>query len=389
MDILYEFLGEEPLENVITCMNFKFDKVVYFGYGEVIDAWQKHTKEFLKTYCEIDNTVFRPLSHEDMKRVVEVMRTEIESDRAEGNRIYFDVTGGEDLILVAFGMLSREFDSPIHIYRLPEGKLVVLDDGSAHRIDRELTPRVIPCNLDMMIQMRGCKINYSNVKDHKRIKDAQYEQDVRNIRSISVKYKKFWPNFSNLMDKVLKPDANMDVVCRSGKVLDYLHNEDRCKNLTEPRKLNEILDKLTDAGILMNMVHADGYYRFRYKNEAVREIITDCGSPLELITYLDERDKSDDCMVGVSIDWDGKIHPGKDDDVYNEIDVMTLSGYVMTFISCKSGNLSQDAAKKALYELETVCNRLGGRYAKKVLISDNRLNPISLERAEEMGIEIR
>lgn len=29
MVVNFEFIGEEPIENIITCMNFKIDKVVH------------------------------------------------------------------------------------------------------------------------------------------------------------------------------------------------------------------------------------------------------------------------------------------------------------------------------------------------------------------------
>ena len=45
------------------------------------------------------------------------MRKEIQYEKSQNNQIYFDITGGESLILVAFGMLSKEFESII-AYRL-------------------------------------------------------------------------------------------------------------------------------------------------------------------------------------------------------------------------------------------------------------------------------
>lgn len=31
MVVVFEFLSEEPIENLITCMNFKVDKLILFG----------------------------------------------------------------------------------------------------------------------------------------------------------------------------------------------------------------------------------------------------------------------------------------------------------------------------------------------------------------------
>jgi|GEM_PF-5841886 len=36
MVVNFEFLGNEPIENVVTCLNYAVDKVIYFGYSEAI-----------------------------------------------------------------------------------------------------------------------------------------------------------------------------------------------------------------------------------------------------------------------------------------------------------------------------------------------------------------
>ena len=55
MEVLFKFLGDEPVDNVITCMNFKLDKVVYFGYHEGIEEQKKRSDwEFLFLGANID-----------------------------------------------------------------------------------------------------------------------------------------------------------------------------------------------------------------------------------------------------------------------------------------------------------------------------------------------
>lgn len=52
-------------------------------------------------------------------------------------------------------------------------------------------------------------------------------------------------------------------------------------------------------------------------------------------------------------------------DTENEIDVVLMKGLTLIFISCKNGQVDDDE----LYKLESVTNRFGGLYAKKVLIA--------------------
>ena len=61
--------------------------------------------------CEVKKVVFLPLSQRNLPSIIKTMRGEIERDLEAGNHIYFDITGGESLILVAFGMLSVEYGS--------------------------------------------------------------------------------------------------------------------------------------------------------------------------------------------------------------------------------------------------------------------------------------
>ena len=159
--------------------------------------------------------------------------------------------------------------------------------------------------------------------------------------------------------------------------------------LTKPRQLNRILDELAGAGVLTDLVHQNGRYRFRYKSEYVKDLLCDCGSVLELCVYLDELETSDECMVGVHIDWDGEIHTTPGIDVLNEIDVLSLKGYIPTFISCKSGNMKPINTRNALYELDSVARKCGGKYARKVLAIEKEISDVNAERAREMGIEVR
>ena len=69
--------------------------------------------------------------------------------------------------------------------------------------------------------------------------------------------------------------------------------------------------------------------------------------------------------------------------------VIAVIGVVPVFISCKNG----DVKKEALYELETVANRFGGKYAKKIIMV-GALNDFDdstkflLERAKDMDISV-
>jgi hypothetical protein len=98
--------------------------------------------------------------------------------------------------------------------------------------------------------------------------------------------------------------------------------------------------------------------------------------------------EQDDVMVGAHLDWDGVIHTTIGEDVLNEIDVLAVKDGVPTFISCKAGRLNAEKKLHALYELETVAYRFGGKYAKKELVTVFPIEGNYAIRAKEMGIKL-
>lgn len=387
MVVCFEFLDNEPIENVITCMHFKVDKVVFFGYNDVIQNQRRNTEKFLKKYCGVHDIIFCPLSQNDLQSVLKTIRKEIEHELGRGGKLYFDITGGESLILVAFGMLSKEYETPMHMYDIPNDKLIELDEGAKSSISKDVASQQVHLNLDKYIEMRGGIINYSLHKKIKMNGSREFIDDVGKIWKIAKKHMDYWNPFSDFLRVNMIPDTNLQVSKRTSEIFETL-SESKTK-LNTPAKLNQIIDDLAEEGLLLDVEHTNGRYRFRFKNQDIKDCLWEGGSILELHTYQKQKIISDDCRVGVHLDWDGIIHPKSGVDVLNEIDVLSLKGNVPTFISCKSGKMGAQQALHALYELQTVAERFEGKYAKKVLVTAMDLGEVYKKRASEMGIELK
>ncbi|MCR5432508.1 MAG: DUF1887 family protein [Lachnospiraceae bacterium] len=387
MVVNYEFLDEEPIENVITCLHYKVDKVVFFGYHDVVEKYRERTAVFLKKYCDVMSVVFHEVSATDLKSVLKTMRAEIAQEKGRGSKVYFDITGGEDLILFAFGMLSKEFGAPVHMFDIGKDRLIEPDPETKTGISKDIVERKIKLDLDMFIEMRGGVINRTL---HKRIKnddDGDFSEDISNIWKVARKHFDYWNPFSDFLRTNMVPDENLEVSEKTAIVTIELR-ESRTK-LRSLSKLNAIIDDLAACGILTGVSHTAGEYRFCFKNQKIKECLWEGGSILELHTYESEKKNSDDCEVGVHLDWDGVIHTESETDVLNEIDVLSITGNIPTFISCKSGKMGSNQTLYALYELDTVAARFGGKYAKKELVTVHKPSDIYYDRATEMGIKIR
>lgn len=387
MVVLFEFIDDEPIENVITCMNFRIDKVVYFGFEEVIKRQRKNAENFLTQYCGVSEVVFIPLNKTDLGAVVSVMDRYISAESDAGNEIFFDITGGEDIVLFGFGILAERYDTPVHMYDVPSNRLTELQTWSARSISARVKPQKVDMDLERYIEMRGGKINYALHKSSKNVQDDEFVEDIGRMWRIFLKNKWSWNSLLALMRITMIDKASLNVSTRKEKI-EKEFDTTAYRNLTID-KLVRLLDSLEDEGLISELVTEGERITFKFKNEHVRDSLGEGGNVLELHTYLQEIKESDDCKVGVHLDWDGEIHRYQDEDVLNEVDVLSLKGNVPYFISCKGGRLAGRRGLQALYELETVANRFGGKYAKKILVAGQPLGDAVQARARDMDIEVR
>ena len=387
MNVNIGFLGDDPIENVITFMHHKIEKAVFFGYFDAIGNYRTAIERFLVKNCGVEKVVFIPLSQKNLQNNLDRMREEIELEKSQGANLFFDITAGENLSIFAFGMLAKQYNSPVHFYDVWKNNLIELDEGSELNISTDVPKQKVKINLDKLIALRGGKINYNLHKNVKNITDAAFKSDVDKIWDVAVKFHDRWNSFSNFLNEFLITEDEIEVYREAVEVdPELLKNRGK---MNSPEALVQILNALKKKGLIKDLVCDGICYRFSFKSPEVKGCLTEGGSVLELRTYMNEADNSSDCRVGVHIDWDGIIHPEPGSDVLNEIDVLSLNGCIPTFISCKSGKMSPNAALYALYELDTVARRFGGKYAKKVLVTVNPLLGTYRERAEELGIELR
>lgn len=323
MVVVFEFLSREPIENAITAMNFQVDRLVFFGNHEDIISQKEKTENFLRKYCAVESIVFLPLSGSNLQSVLQTMRKEIELELSKNAKLFFDITGGESLMLVAFGMLSREYETPMHMYDIYKGKLLELNAREEHTgISSIATKRPVPMTLDKLIEMHGGVINYKLQKDIKDVPDEESREDILKIRKVMKLHSEHWNPFSEFLRENMNPDEEGRVYRKESTVLKAL--ADSSNKLKSAHKFYQIMEDLARAGAILDLKHFEGKYQFRFKNKAIKGYLWDGGSILELYSYLQEKEHSDECRVGVHLDWDGVLEGPSGIDVLNEIDVLSL-----------------------------------------------------------------
>ncbi len=384
MNVNFEFFDKEPLENLITCLNYKMDKVIFFGHSDLMNQERiENTRSSLRDICGITDVKFVELSKSNLYRVLEILEKEIQMEKNRGSNCFFDLTGGEGLILVAMGILSTQFNAPLHQYDVWKNELHTLNNREFPGLEELAEPRKIQLTLDDVIAMWGGSINYRQQKVVKsQMEDPEFMENFEKLWSVAGKDSRKWNGLSGVFKKLLnREDEEMNVLASRKE---FQRAVQQSSGITF-KQAEIMIHQLGDAGILEEVWSSEEAIGFRYKDPIIKECMLDAGCALELHAYY-EKQKSglySDCRVGVHIDWDGDT-TGPELDVENEIDVLALQGYIPVFSSCKNGKVNQ----MALYELETVARRFGGRYVRREMIAGQHMTEGYEARAEEMGIQV-
>ena len=384
MNINIEVFDKETIENIITCLNFKMDKVIFFGQADTMTGEAKErTKWALRELCGVTDISFEIVSMKDIDRVLEKITEIVQREEQGGGKCFFDLTGGADMVLVAMGMYSVTHNTPMHRFDIPDGELKILNTDADH-IDKCVENRNISLAIDQLVQLHGGKIDYGMQKKFKgNLSDPSFRQDINALWQVASANMRLWNNFSSVLKATKTTVESVQEECLDREKVQKIAGSN--KFVGSESVFVDYLKKLRQVNCIEDLTVSVNRISFRYKSSQLRNCLLDAGSVLELHTYFDRLESGlyDDCKIGTHLKWGVNAA----DDGYmvnNEIDVLLRQGYVLTFVSCKGGAADQ----MALYELDTVASRFGGKYAVKELVTAAQMERHHQQRAEEMGITV-
>lgn len=70
MNVVFDVLDDDAIENVITCLNFQIDKVVFFGDKETVKRNKKRTENFLLNDCFVTQVEFYCVDSENLDMIM-------------------------------------------------------------------------------------------------------------------------------------------------------------------------------------------------------------------------------------------------------------------------------------------------------------------------------
>ena len=369
MQTLIELYDDRPLENVLSSQVFRPECTVFICPDRVKNnrKAQNDIKKYLSAKgCSTDIR----FETADMFSAADVLRV-LEKVISRCPDCVLDITGGTDAALFAAGVLSARRDTPAFTYSRRENCFFSINNA----------PFGAEKHNDLVLRVEDCFLMAGGSVRKGRVDNAVLKNYLGFFKPFFNLYLRFRTDWTSIITYMQRVSAPVDGV--------ILLDVDAPRTVKAPHGgtlhiKNDALKALADIGFLKNMdLSAPDRVRFRFRDSQVLFWLRDIGSVLETYVYKVCLDTGlfDDVCTSVIVDWEGD---NKQDNVTNELDVMTTRGIMPVFISCKTCEIKTEA----LNELQVLRDRFGGKIAKAAIVSSSKCQSITRHRAAELGIEV-
>ena len=392
-----EFFDKVASENISACLTYTPDRVIYIGDNAKL--MKKHIANYQRVFSDRGQNiefVFKTISKSNLDAAVDMLSAIVETY----DDCVFDITGGEEILTLALGVVYSKYPEKniqIHKFNLRNNMVYDCDkDGTTIYKD---TPTL---SIEENIRIYGGEIVYGNIDEESTYKwdlTPEFVKDINLIWNVCKGNVRYWNAQIGILEVAESighhsEDKLTTVVSRAA----LEHQLSIFKAKYKPAK--GIISYLLKNGLLTCFEDDETTVTISYKDDQVKKCLTKAGQALEMKIYITAKgilDKDglpvyDDALNGVVIDWDGEFHDEAVEEVYdteNEIDIMLMHDIVPVFISCKNGIVTADE----LYKLNTVAERFGGQYSKKVLVATSisafgEQGMYLRQRAKDMNIKL-
>lgn len=361
---LIECLDPQPIRNMAGCLQLRPEKLIFLGREEDLRVHVPQYQEFLDNREQKTEVFAAEVDMNDRADIESTLRYILKAEKD----CVIDVTGGAEELLLAVGAVSASCGDRLTLHKA---------DLSAASI-----------TVSELIHLHGGTIHPKTRQPNMEAKAG----DLQPIWALSVSDPKEWNRrvgILNAFESRSEDKENIELRIRDleQSIPDFHQKEFVVRNL---------VDMLSQAGVVEDR-SSFGYIRYRYNDPLIHESVKKAGNLLEMKTLLEARavrdgDRAyfDAALMSVTIDWDGIVHESRKKvaETRNEVDVVLTRGMTPLFISCKNGSVDENE----LYKLNTVAERFGSGYAKKMLIvsrldmGNEIANEAFARRAEDMGV---
>lgn len=387
-----EFFDKTVIENVCACLTAVPERVILIGDKRRL--LQEHAERYAEVFeargCHVEFEC-RLVNKNDVRSIVAVL-TEIVQREKE---CAIDLTGGEELYLLATGIVYERFPQyqlQMHRFNIRNNTIIDVDQDGKTIFEGHLPTLTVEEN----IRLYGGEVVYDDVRPegtHRYDTSWQFFHTVDVLWHIASEYGYKW-------NTLLMMIANAEPLGQTDDPLKISVPMDRFNAALKSKKMHYfhapyLLRELYMQGMLTFYQADDSVFTVQFRDSFVRRCLTKAGLILELKIYAaalrakepDGAPVYNDVQTGVFIDWVSRQTEGVETE--NEIDVIMMKGMVPVFVSCKNGNLDREE----LYKFNTVAERFGGKYARKILVApilaaETPGTQSLRQRAGEMGIQV-
>lgn len=388
-----EFFDKNAIENMLSALCCQPERILFVGHNR---AQIEKQLEFYRLVIQsrglnVELLPPRSINRNNLPQIVDALSDIVE----KYGECDFNLDGGEELYLVAVGMVAQKYPGRVRLHRFNIRNNTVTDCDADGR-DQLLAPIALDVRENVTIY-GGRMVSVSQHKDGTYPWEftEKFHSDVQRLWEISRRYRTNWNSCINTVSWAMREMPQEDpraFLCKRSVVEPAMEREYDRYRINLP-----ILYALEDAKLISWLRVEGDEIEFVFKSEQVKQALSKAGQVLELMATMAALDAAEedgtavynDVRCGVYIDWDGSVEPEGTVDVANEVDVLLMKGAVPVFVSCKNGNMDVDE----LYKLETVAQRFGGKYARKALIAP-QLDSLGdkgkyiRKRAEDMEIRV-
>lgn len=386
-----EFFDTTEVENLCTCLVQPPERVILIG-GDARKLGV-HAERYRRIMADRGHTVefvCRGVNRNKLQDIV----AELERIVTTYNDCVFDLTGGEDLYLVAVGIVWERYrDRGLQMHRFNGYTGTICDcDLDGETIAQGIVPSL---TVEENIRIYGGEV----IRDEEKAcytyewdMNEEFCADIDAIWRICRADTRLWNRQIGVLKALAAPSESLAASAEQQALIPVLQQSGGVFVWDD-----RVLRPLTEQGYLTVCEYDGEHVSVAFKNEQIKRCLTKEGQALEMKIYRIARECQekgvsvyDDVMNGVAIDWDGKVHTdGEARDTQNEIDVMMMHGIIPVFVSCKNGFIDMDE----LYKLSAVADEFGAKYAKKVLVATGLeyAGGFALDlrqRAADMGIRV-
>lgn len=394
-----EFFDKDAIENICACLAHKPDKVIFLGADKkkMDNHIIRYKKVFENRGINIDFAVVKSVTKNSLQPMIDVLTQIVE----EHDDCVFGLTGGEDLHLVAMGIVYERYKDKkniqMHRFNLKNNTIIDCDHDGKTILEEELPFLTVQEN----IRIYGGDVIYEYEKSGTTFQWEYTEDflaDINTMWEICRKAPRKWNTHIGVFAKAETLKKEFDpMLCTKVKMADLKEHMESTG--VELSTLQSLVRKLYLAGLVLDHKVDEESFFVTFKDEQIKKCLTKAGQVLEMkmsVLMMQAKDKKgnpiyDDVVNGVYIDWDGKLQDQTDTpDTANEIDIMAMRGTIPIFISCKNGKVFMEE----LFKLNSVAERFGGQYAQKILLAPGLYKSelpqyeYLFQRAEDMHIRV-